>query len=441
MGGAMASSDGPADSASTAVESGHPKGEAPARERASSGGFLAAFSSLRVRNYRYLWLGQMCSSTAMHADIVARSWLAWDLTGSTVAVALVNVARSTPMLALGLFGGVIADRFDKRRTLMLIQGWTLAVYAAMAALVLSGHVELWHVYAYAFLIGIGFALNQPVRTSFVPQLVDRAHLLNALSLNSIAINSTRLLGPAAIGALIVWADGSVGPAYAVSAGFYVFVVLSTTMIRPVRAAGERRKRGSMVGELFEGFRFMGQNRLVLALVVLGLGPLAFGHSYITMLPAFVTEVLHSDALGLGAIPSVAAIGGLTGGLLIASRGNIPHKGPVMLGAGFLYGGALMVMSGVHLLWLVFPIVVVVGASQTAFRASNNSTLLEVAPERMHGRVISVTLMDTALGPVAALAGGAVSDQFGAPAGIFFIGAVCVGIVGLVALLYPAVRRV
>ncbi|MBI4220196.1 MAG: MFS transporter, partial [Chloroflexi bacterium] len=253
-------------------------------------GFLTAFSSLRVRNYRYLWFGQVGSATAMHADIVARSWLTWELTHSTVAVALVNLMRSLPMLALGLFGGVVADRFDKKRTLLLIQAWTFLIYAVMALVVLTGHVKMWQVYTYAFLIGIGFALNQPVRTSFVPQLVDRKHLLNALSLNSIAINATRLVGPAAIGSLIAFAGG-VGLAYAVSAGFYALVLWSTTMIRPEHASAPQKTRESMVGQLFEGFRFMGENRLVLALVILGLGPLAFGQAYITMLPQYVTEVL------------------------------------------------------------------------------------------------------------------------------------------------------
>ena len=415
-------------------------GAGAATARPPARGFLAAFSSLRVRNYRYLWLGQVGSATAMHADIVARSWLTWELTHSTVAVALVNLARSLPMLALGMFGGVIADRFDKKRTLFLIQLWTFAIYAAMAADVLTGLVQLWHVYVYAFLIGIGFALNQPVRTSFVPQLVDRAHLLNALSLNSIAINATRLVGPAAIGSLIAFAGG-VGPAYAVSAGFYGLVLWSTSMIRPDRASAPQRTRATMVGQLFEGFRFLGTNRLVLALVILGLGPLAFGQAYITMLPQYVTEVLHTGAEGVGIIPSVAAIGGLAGGLFIASRGDIPHKGRVMLIGGVLYGGSLMLLSLVHLIWLAFPLVILIGASQTSFRASNNSTILEAAPERMHGRIVSLTLLDTAMAPVAALAGGFVADHLGAAAGILFIGSVCVGIVLLVSLIVPAVQRV
>ncbi|MEX0761843.1 MAG: MFS transporter [Dehalococcoidia bacterium] len=410
-----------------------------ADEAVAESGVFKTFSSLRIRAFRYLWFGQLGSAMAMHSDIVARSWLAWELSHSTTAVALVNLARAIPMLTLGLFGGVVADRFDKRRVLMLIQAWTLAIYIVMTVVVLFDLVQLWHVYAYSLLIGVGFAMNQPVRMSFVPQLVDKAHLLNALSLSSIAINATRLAGPAAI-ALIISMAGGVGPAYAVSAGFYA-IVLWTTMMIPRQPPVEQRNRGSMVGQLIEGFRFIGQNRMVLALVVLGLGPLAFGHSYITMLPAYVTQVLgHDDAGPLGLILSVGAVGGLSGGLLVASRGDIRSKGRLMIITGVIYGVALMVFGFLEWLLAVLPLVIVIGASQTIFRASNNSTLLELAPERLRGRIVSVTLLDTALGSVAAIIGGLIADSAGVSTGLFVMGVICFGIVALVAVLSPGVRR-
>lgn len=388
-----------------------------------------------------MWFGQLSSATAMHADILARSWLTWQLTGSTVAVALVNLARAAPMLTLGLFGGVVADRFDKRRVLIIIQIWTIAVYSVMTVIVFTGVVQLWHVYAYAFLIGIGFAMNQPVRYSFIPQLVGKEHLLNALSLSSIAINSTRLGGPAIIGFLIALSGNNVGPAYAVSAGFYVIALWSTTMIGHTEAAESGKPRGSMVSQLFEGFRYIGENRLILALVLLALGPLAFGHSYTTMLPAFATDVLGRGAESIGAIQSVGAIGGLVGGLFIASRGNIPYKGRVMLVSGFMYGAMLMLFGFINVFALVFPVMILIGMSQTIFRASNNTTLLENAPARMRGRIMSVTLLDTALGSGAAVLGGFVADNAGVPTALFTVGAICFGIVALVALVYPKVRRV
>ena len=418
--------------------------ESRPRTRAPGGlrGLTAAFASLAIRDYRYMWFGQLSSATAMHADILARSWLTWQLTESTLAVALVNLMRAIPMLTLGLFGGVMADRFDKRRMLIIIQAWTLAVYLVIAVIVIAGWVELWHVYAYSFLIGLGFAMNQPVRMSFIPQLVGRKHLLNALSLSSIAINSTRLGGPAAIGFLIALAGNNVGPAYAVSAGFYAFALWTTTMIRPgAGAADSRRDRGSIFAQLLEGFRYIRDDRLILALVVVALGPLAFGHSYQTMLPAFVDTVLGSGAESIGAIQSVGAVGGLAGGLWIASRGNIPYKGRIMLLAGLAYGVVLMLFSWVTVFALTFPLVIVIGMSQTIFRASNTSTILESAPERMRGRIISVTLLDTAMGSGAAMIGGFIADQAGVSAGLFSMGAICFGIVALVALAYPAIRRI
>ena len=166
----------------------------------------AAFRSLKNRNFRYLWFGQVLSATAMHADMVARSWLVWDLTGSTTSVASVLVARAIPMLILGLIGGVAADRFNRRKMLMVIQVWTLIMHIIMATLLLTDVIELWHVYVLAFGLGAGMAMNQPVRTSIIPNLVDRKDMINAMSLNSIAINSTRLGGPALIALLIAATD-------------------------------------------------------------------------------------------------------------------------------------------------------------------------------------------------------------------------------------------
>ena len=177
------------------------------------------------------------------------------------------------------------------------------------------------------------------------------------------------------------------------------------------------------------------------LVLLALGPLSFGHSWTMLLPQFVDEVLDADAGLLGIITSVGAVGGLTGGLFIASRGNIPHKGTVMIGAGLLYGAALMLFGLVTWLIAVIPLVIMIGVSQTVFRAANSSTLLENAPDHLRGRIVSVTLLDSAMGPLAALLAGFISDRAGVSAGLFTIGVICFGIVALVAVTYPKIRRI
>jgi len=417
--------------------------ESSADSRAGTSRFIPAslarsFSSLTNRNFRYLWFGQVGAATAMHADLVARSWLVFELTGSSLAVAGVNVARAVPMLLIGLFGGVAADRWDRKRLLIIIQIWSLMLNAAMAIIVIGGWVEMWHIYVLAFLLGSGMAMNQPVRTSIIPQLISKEQLLNAVALNSIAINATRLIGPALIGLVIaVW---GVGPAYVWSTIAYGIVIWTTTRVAmpPISALA---KRGSLVGQMIEGFRYIAQNRLVLALVLLGLGPLAVGFSHQTLLPALVVDELGRDAAIMGFIMAVGGIGGITGGFYMASRVDLRHKGVIMLGSAAAYGVALLLFAGVSMLIMVFPLIIAIGISQTVFRSANTTTLLENTPDHLRGRIVSATLLDTALAPVAGIIAGAVADSAGVSAGYLVLGGMCLAIVGLALLAYPKIRSV
>ncbi len=398
------------------------------------------FVSLENRNFRLLWLGQLGAAGAMWAEQIARSWLTWQLTESATALGLVNLFRALPLITLGLLAGVVADRYDKRKVLMVIQLWSLAIYIVMAVLILGGWIRLWHIYVTALLLGSGMAMNQPVRTSLVPQLVPKEMLVNAISLNSLAINVTRLIGPAVIGFLIAAAAGGVGPAYVVSSVLYTLIIVSTSMI-DFTPAPAGKPRTSVVFELAEGFRYMLMvNRTVLALVIVAMGPLAFAFSYATLLPVFVTEVLHMGPSGYGSMQSVSAIGGIAGGLTIASLGNVPWKGRIMLGTGIAYGALIMVLGILNIAALAFGLLIVTGACQTLFRAANNSTLLEITPTQLQGRIVSMTFLDTGMQSIAAILAGTVTDAWGVSAGMAVIGGICVAIVGGVAVFAPAVRR-
>jgi MFS family permease len=396
----------------------------------------AAFRSLSNRNFRFLWFGQLLSATAMHADMVARSWLVWDLTGSSTSVASVLVARAIPMLILGLIGGVAADRFNRQRMLMIIQVWTLLMHVIMAALLLAGRIELWHVYVLAFGLGAGMAMNQPVRTSIIPNLVAKKDMINAMSLNSIAINSTRLIGPALIGILIAATD--VGWAYVWSVLAFVVVIWTTTKIEIPHTEG-RGGRGNPVSQLIEGFVFIGRHRAILALVLLGLGPLAIGFSHQVLLPQLVEEEYGYGTGLMGILMSVGAIGGLTGGLFIASRREVSYKGRLMLFSATSYGLALLGFAGASYLWMAFPLIIWIGVSQTLFRAGNSATLMELAPDRLRGRIISATLLDTALSPLAGIAAGVVADNYGVSAGYMLLSGGCLAVVALTLIIYPKIK--
>ncbi len=384
-----------------------------------------------------LWLGQLGQASTHWADQVARNWLIWELTGSAMALGLVNLFRAVPLLVIGLWGGVAADRFDRRKLLILMQAWNMLIFIAMAVLILGEWIQVWHIYLTASLLGIGMALIQPVRTSWVPQMVGQTHLMNALSLNSVAMNATRLVGPVLIGVLIAMANA--GIAYIIAAGLSVVVILSTALIRTprLRETGERR---SMTGQLMEGFSFMLRDRLVLLLVLIGLGPLAFAFSYVTLLPVLAAEVLNMGSGGFGALLSVSAVGGLTGSLIVASRRDIAHKGRLMIAAGSGYGVVIVLLGGAQLAVLAFPIIALAGACQTVFRTANTTSLLGVTPRQLQGRIFSMTLLYTAMAPVASVLAGKISDELNVSTAMAVIGGVCILIVAGIALLEPRLRR-
>lgn len=405
----------------------------------------SAFRSLSNRNFRYLWFGQVGSATAMHADMVARGILVYDMTGSSAAVGGVLGARAIPMLIFGLFGGVAADRFGRKRLLMIIQAWTLAMHAVMAAVILTDVVQLWHVYVIAFGLGGGMALNQPVRTSIIPNMVNRDQMTNALTLNSIAINGTRLAGPALIGGLIVLTD--VGWAYIWATGAFVVVLWLTTRI-DIPSIGERKDRQSPAHQLIEGFKYIGQHRMILALVTLGLAPLAIGFAHQTLLPQLVDEFGYNTGM-IGVIMSVGAIGGLAGGFVIASKKSIKSKGLVMLVSSIVYAASLLGFAGaaeldlssdLKLFLFIFPLIIAIGVSQTSFRAMNTTILMETTPDHLRGRIISATLLDTAIMPAAGLAAGIAADRWGVWAGYSALGIGSLTVIALVLLFYPKVRK-
>ena len=379
----------------------------------------------------------MGSATGMHADMLARSWLVWELTGSFTAVAGVNVARGVPMLAFGLFGGVIADRFDRKKVLLILQTWTMFMHAVMAALVISGHVELWHIYGLAALLGISMSMNQPVRTSIIPELVGKERMLNAITLNSMAINGTRFIGPAAVAFIIGWQG--VGAAYIVSACMYLLVVMATLRIR-LDFVKPLAGTGNMVAQLFEGFRYMAGNRLLLTLILLGLGPLAIGIAHRSLLPGLVSDVLGQDVEMLGILQSAGAAGSLVAAVYLGSKTRIANRGYLMLGVTAIYGLALLAIGGSTVLWLIMPLYIASAMSQTIFRSANTMTLMEITPARLRGRVISMTLIDHSLSPAAGILAGLASDEWGVGAGFLLLGAGILGVVALAVIVNPRIRH-
>ncbi len=341
------------------------------------------------------------------------------------------------MLFLGLFAGVLADRFDKRKLLIICKSCTLVNKVVLAVLITTGVVEVWQVLLSAFLMGCSMLFEQPTRTALIPSLVGKDELTNAVALNSAAMNITRVVGPGVAGVLI--APLGVGGVYFASAGVYVVTLIATIIMRvpPVVA---RVGKPSVWTDFGETFSYVYREKAILALVLLALIPMVFGQPYMTILPIFADEVLHAGASGLGWLYSASGAGALLVVLLIATLGKIPRKGLFVLLGTFGFGALLMVFSQSTWFPLSLVFMAFVGFASTAPRVLINTGLLEIAPPEMRGRVMSVYTLDRGLVPLGTMIVGPLADAIGASMTVLIMGGTCVLLALSVGIGFPFARR-
>jgi len=390
-----------------------------------------------------LWIGQLSQGSASFGERVTRSWLAIDLTGSAFQLGALELTRGMATLVIGMWGGVIADRFDKRLLLMLVQTWTFSFYALMAWLVFSGNLELWHLYASAIGLSLSAAVNQPVRGAMIPSLVPERLVINAMSLNSIATNATRMAAPVAVAA-VIQLGGNGGWGYVVSDGLYAIVLLSTAALRAIDE--EPSGQGSMLRSLIDGWTFIVRHRPVLIQFLIGFGPLTIGFTYQAMLVVYTTDTLGQGAAAYGALYSCAGLGALLGGLTLASFGAVQHRGKLLLATGTLNGLAMLGMGALGLLpdtWPLFlaaaPLLMMAGGSQTTFRAANNGLLLAATPRELRGRVMGLDEVFRSSGTLIAPAVGALADGTNSAVAMAVIGVGCLLVLAAVVAWQPQIR--
>lgn len=397
---------------------------------------LATFSSLRYRNFRFLWLGHLCHATGMWMDAMARNWLIWTISRSGVALGLVNVFRNAPFLVFALVGGVAADRYDKRRLLMTAQSVDFLAAVTLATLVVSGHIQIWHIYLTALVAGTAMSFNQPTRQSLVPALVERGNLMNAIALMNMAGTTNRVVGPAIAGVLV--GIIGIGNVYVVVSAAFLAVIVFTWLMRipPV----EGRRRGSPLPDIVEGLAYVWRERIVLALIVLANVPLFLGTPYMALMPIIADDIFGMGASGLGVLMSASGIGAFSGSLLIASLGDFRHRGWLLLNSSLLFGVFLVVLAASR--W--FPLSLVasagLGLAQVSLMPVVNALLLSHTPPHLQGRVMSVMMMDRGLGPMGAVVAGVLAEAFGAPFALGSMGTILI-VFALASMLgLPQIRR-
>ena len=373
----------------------------------------------------------------MWMEQIARNWLVWELTGSGLALGFTNLARSLPQMFMALPAGVVADRFNKKWVLLACQTVSFSCYVTLFLLVVTDAIQLWHIYLFTAIMGSSMAFNQPARQSLVPRLVPPEALLNAVSLNMVAMNTTRVLGPALAGLLIgLW---DVDAAYGAAMVIFSMVLVATVMLRASEARSLNRG-GSARGQLFEGVSYVVRNPSILAIMAVALATFTFAMPYNTILPIVADDVFHIGPAGYGLLLSVAGAGALAGGIGMAALGDFPHKGKLFLVAAGSFGFFIAILGLSPWVVVAFAAMLLIGASQSIFMAAGSTVILKMTPPNLQGRVMSVYSLDHALMPLGSAMAGGLADAFSASVALVALGIICTSLVLTTGTLLPAARR-
>ncbi|MEK7848559.1 MAG: MFS transporter [Chloroflexota bacterium] len=383
-----------------------------------------ALASLGYRDFRLLWLGFGGALIGFWMYQVAQSWLVLRLTNSPLWVGVAAAASNLPFLILGLLGGVVADRVDRRRLLLVARGLMALLTGGLGVLTLTGQVAVWHVLVVGFLTGVLWSFELPARQAMVPELVGREALFNAVSLMTVAVNGTRIVGPALGGLLVAaWGEGGAIAVYAV--GNVAMVVMVAMMeYRPPRTSP---KAGALVRDAVEGVGYMWREKDVRALVGQAAGIGMWSAAYQTLLPVFVRDVYGGGAGELGLLLAAAGLGALAISVLLALRGDFPRKGLWVLLTAAAFGATQVLLALAPGQLGGAAALVGIGAAQTVHSALTTTLILLVVPSGYHGRLMSAMGMTWGLSLVGSIAVGALAEVFGAPVAMAVSGLACLAV--------------
>jgi MFS family permease len=394
-----------------------PRPGGPRRRRLDTFGALQ-----RNPNFRLYWTGALLSNIGTWMQTLAQSWLVYQLTGSALLLGTVNFLQGLPSLFLALVGGVLADRVERRRLMLVTQVAQMLLALLLAGLTLAGVVRVEHIMIIAFLSGLVNAINTPVRQGIISDLVPRRDLQNAIAVNSAQFQTSQLLGPAIAG--VVVATIGAGWAFLLNGLSFGAVIVSLLLLH-LPPWEPPTKKATLWSSAKEGIAFVFHHEVMGTLVLVAAVPALLGRPVQqSMMPVFAESVLNVGATGLGVLMSANGAGALIGALLVASFGSVRRRGLLQLTSLVAYGIALVLFAASRRLELSVLLLFVGSAFSMVFSSLNQTFLQSLAPDEMRGRVLSVlTLTTFGLIPVGSMLAGAAAEHWGAAAAVAAGGAV------------------
>jgi MFS family permease len=393
------------------------------------------FAALKHRNFRLFFVGQLVSLTGTWMQGTAQGWLVYKLTGSKVLLGTVVAVGSLPLLLFSLWGGSVADRHSKRNVVVVTQTGMMLTAFVFAALVGSGHIQIWHILGLAALGGVAMAFDMPARQAFMVEMTSREHLMNAVSLNSAIVNGARVVGPAVAGFLMAYVGMTW--CFLLNGLSFIAVIAGLLMMRLPKFIPPTKPH-STGRHVMEGFRYLAGHRRVRILLLLFCVVGIFGWSYSVLLPAYATDILHVGESGYGVLLSANGLGALLGALTVATWGSRVRPRLMILGGLWLFSAMLVLLAVVRWYPLVLGCMVVSGWGMLLNFSTTNTVIQTSVSDAMRGRVMGIwALVFGGMMPVGGIESGFLSHAVGVPWTIAVGALICAG-AGLVT--WWAVRR-
>ena len=414
---------------------------------------IHTFDAFLNPNYRLLWVSNFFAYISRWMQMTMLGWFVFEVTGSAFLVTLVGFSGMGPLVVLGVFGGVLADRLDKRKLLLGTLFANLLAATGMAALIFSdlllatSMVQYWHAYLVMLVGGIGWGLDMPSRRTIVLDVLGRARVNNAIALDSVGMHSSRMLGPLIGGGLIsislfLFADGhGLEAGYAVTLLFFIASAIMMLNVKtPAReVTATPQASWNIIGNLSEGIRYVCSEATLLAVVLITVFMNLLLFPYQQLIPVVASEVLHVGPALMGLLLAFEGLGALTGSIAIASASNLTHHGRVYLFGSLAGLTMLLLFSFSQWYGVSLALMLLLGLGTAGFGAMQATIILLVARDDMRGRGLGVITLAIGAGPIGGLMLGRMADLIGAPPAMTINAVLGLITVGLVGLLVPSLR--
>ena len=390
-------------------------------QNASASQPIRPWSSLLIRDYRLLWAASILNALAVQVRNVASAYQVYELTGSPFQLGLTGFLQALPFVVFGLFAGAVADAFNRKTLVVLSAGLQLVPCVALAFLTSTGAIRIWHIYLLSLLGAFLEVFNWPARAAMIPRMVPQALLMNAVTMNSMIIQTSFLLGPAIGGVLIDYID--LAHTYFVSAALVVPAIFA---ILSMRSSGEPEgaRRTVNLRSIIEGVEFIWIQRIILSLFVLDFGVTLFGF-YRPILPIFAADVFKMGASGLGTLYAAPSAGSLLGSIALLMMGDLRRKGISVVVAAIFFAASLALLGIAQWFWLAVAAVILLGFTDSISVAIRRTVVQLLAPDRMLGRASSlITVFAQATNALGALLAGVAAQFMGAPNALLVGSALC-----------------